>query len=300
MEMGQRMKVKFKSGFVTLTGRPNVGKSSLLNRIVGQKITIVSDKPQTTRDQLRGILTTPDYQIVWIDTPGIHKPLHQLGSQMVKTALGALHSGDVVLWLLDAEAGLTPADRRVAEALAEPGLPVLPVWNKADLLGPEAVLENPPGFPEALRVSAKTGAGVDRLIREIVQKLPAGPPFYPPEMVTDHPERFIVAEFVREQALRFTEEEVPHSVAVQVNEFKERDNGLIYIDAVIYVERDSQKGILIGAGGGRLKQIGQAARDQIETLLGASVYLNLWVKVREKWRNHPGSLKEFGYWEERE
>ncbi len=291
------MNKQFKSGFVTLIGRPNVGKSSLLNQVVGQKITITSDKPQTTRTQLRGILTHPDYQIVWIDTPGLHKPLHQLGAQMVKTAESALRSGDMVLWILDAAQGLTPADLKVSESLQGLELPVIPVWNKLDLLETDEVPEVP-GFNKPLAVSAVTGQGIPELLATVVDQLPLGPPFYPPEMVTDHPERFIAAEFIREQVLQFTQDEVPHSVAVQVDEFKERNNNRIYIEAVIYVERDSQKGILIGAKGERLKQIGQAARQNIETLLGTGVFLNLWVKVRDKWRNKQSSLREFGYWEQ--
>ncbi|TCL65289.1 GTP-binding protein Era [Hydrogenispora ethanolica] len=297
MDLGRMKEKQFKSGFATLIGRPNVGKSSLLNRIIGQKITITSDKPQTTRTQLRGILTQPGYQIVWIDTPGLHRPLHQLGTEMVKTAQAALRSGDLAVWVLDASQGLTPADLKVAEELRAANLPVLPVWNKMDLVHDEQLPELP-GFAAPLRVSARDGGGLPQLLAAVAEALPDGPPFYPPEMVTDHPERFIAAEFIREQVLNHTQEEVPHSVAVQVDEFKERDNGLIYIDAVIYVERDSQKGILIGAGGERLKQIGQAARADIQELLDAKVFLNLWVKVRDKWRNNRSALRDFGYWEQ--
>lgn len=291
------MDSKFKSGFATLLGRPNVGKSSLLNRIIGQKITITSDKPQTTRTQLRGILTQPDSQIVWIDTPGLHRPLHQLGAEMVKAAQAALHSGDLAVWVLDASQGLTPADQKVAGQLQGAGLPIIPVWNKIDLVETEE-LPALPGFRAPLAVSALDGRGLPELLRAVAEALPYGPPFYPPEMVTDHPERFIAAEFIREQVLNFTKEEVPHSVAVQVDAFKERENGIIYIGAVIYVERDSQKGILIGAGGERLKQIGQAARADIQELLDAKVFLNLWVKVRDKWRNSRSALREFGYWDQ--
>ncbi|NLW46126.1 MAG: GTPase Era [Firmicutes bacterium] len=290
----------FKSGFVALVGRPNVGKSTLLNKAVGQKITITSDKPQTTRNQLRGILTGPNYQIVWVDTPGLHRPLHQLGAKMVKTAQGALSQVDVVLWVLDAAAGFKPADRKVAEILSQIKQPLFVVWNKIDLLtGDQGPLVEPEEIEprKVLRVSAVSGAGVSDLIDSLVAELPNGPAYYPPEMVTDHPERFIVAEYIREQVLNHTEEEIPHSVAVQINDFVNRPNGQVYIEAVIYVERDSQKGIIIGAKGSRLKTIGAAARVEIEALLDAPVYLNLWVKVRKNWRNNDKNLQEFGYGE---
>jgi GTP-binding protein Era len=300
VELGEIMNNKFKSGFVALVGRPNVGKSSLLNSFIGQKITITSEKPQTTRNQLRGILTTDDYQVVWIDTPGLHKPLHQLGDQMNHAAKSVLSDVDVVLWVLDAAAGLTAADQKVAALLKDIEVPLLVLWNKNDLITPETVLpENPiSGFDKQFRVSAQTGQGLDELLAEIVDELPYGPAFYPPDQLTDHPERFIAGEFLREQVLRFTEDEVPHSIAVQVEEMKERSNGRIYINATIYVERDSQKGIIIGAKGERLKNIGQAARENLERLLDAPVYLSLWVKVRKNWRNNEVFLKEFGYWEE--
>lgn len=286
-----------KSGFVALVGRPNVGKSSLLNTFIGQKITITSDKPQTTRNQLRGILTGADYQIIWLDTPGIHRPLHQLGKQMLKQAQTALPNADLVLWVLDAASGYTASDQKVAAFLQEIKVLKMLVWNKADLLEPEVQLPEVPGFEKVFLVSARTGAGVDKLLQAVVAALPEGPFYYPPDQVADHPERFIVAELIREQVLVYTEEEVPHSVAVQVETLSQRTGGKIYIEANIYVERDSQKGILIGAGGGRLKKIGAAARQQIEAMLGAPVYLNLWVKVRRNWRNNERDLKEFGYWE---
>jgi GTP-binding protein Era len=295
--MEKRMK-DFKSGFAALVGRPNVGKSTLLNKAVGQKVTITSDKPQTTRNQLRGILTSPNYQIVWVDTPGLHRPLHQLGSKMVKTAQGALSQVDVVLWVLDAAAGFKPADRKVAEILSQIKQPLFVVWNKIDLLaGDQEALVVPEQIHprKVLRVSAVSGAGVPDLIDSLVAELPNGPVYYPPEMITDHPERFLVAEYIREQVLNQTEEEIPHSVAVQIDEFAKRPNGQVYIEAVIYVERDSQKGIIIGAKGSRLKAIGAGARVEIEALLEAPVYLNLWVKVRKNWRNNDQTLQEFGY-----
>jgi GTPase len=291
------MNHKFKSGFVGLVGRPNVGKSSILNLVVGQKITITSEKPQTTRNSLRGILTTDDYQVVWIDTPGLHKSLHQLGDQMNRAAKTVLFDVDIVLWVLDVSMGLTAADQKVADTLKGITAPVFVVWNKDDLVTPDSALPVLERFGKQFRVSAQTGQGMEGLLAEVVNQLPIGPAFYPPDQVTDHPERFIAAEFIREQVLRLTQDEVPHSIAVQVEEMKERTNGKIYINATIYVERDSQKGIIIGAKGERLKNIGQEARADLELMLDASVYLNLWVKVRKNWRNNEVALKEFGYWE---
>ena len=289
---------EYRSGFVALIGRPNVGKSTLLNRIIGQKITITSDKPQTTRNQLKGILSGPNYQIIWVDTPGLHKPLHLLGEQMVKTAQNALANVDLVLWVLDAAAGYRPADDKVAQLLSSTGQPLFAVWNKIDLATGDQELElGREGLPilKTFKVSALSGAGIEELIAGVVAQLPPGPAYYPPEMITDHPEQFIIAEYIREQVLNQTEEEIPHSVAVQIEEFKKRPNGQVYIAANIYVERDSQKGIIIGAKGGRLKAIGAAARVEIENLLDAPVYLDLWVKVRKNWRNSDKILREFGY-----
>lgn len=285
----------FKSGFVALIGRPNVGKSSLINTLVGQKIMITSEKPQTTRNQLRGILTKPEYQLVWIDTPGLHRPLHELGNRMVKSAQRALFSVDLALWILDASMGLTASDQKVMATLKGAEIPILVVWNKMDIVAEAKELPEIPGFEQVFEVSALTGAGLDSLLETVVAIVPEGPAFYPPEMVTDHPERFIAAEFVREQVLHHTSEEIPHAIAVQVEEFKERENGRVYIAAVIHVERDSQKGIVIGANGSKLKAIGQAARQDLEAMLGLPVYLDLWVKVRKNWRNNQNALKEFGY-----
>lgn len=288
-------KKSFKSGFVALAGRPNVGKSSMLNAFLGQKLVITSDKPQTTRKTLRGILTGPDYQIIWLDTPGLHRPQHELGNRMITSAKSALSGADLILWVLDATAGLTAADLKAAATLREAGSPVLVVWNKMDRLDAGSSTPELPGFPRVYHVSAATGAGLDQLLAAIVAALPEGPQYYSPELMTDHPERFIIAELIREQVLTLTEDEVPHSVAVQVESVKERSSGLTVVEAVIYVERDSQKGIIIGAGGRRLKTIGREARLNIEKLLDGPVFLSLWVKVRKNWRNDPAALKEFGY-----
>jgi GTP-binding protein Era len=288
-----------KSGFVALTGRPNVGKSSLVNTFVGQKITITSEKPQTTRNQLRGILTGDDFQIIWLDTPGLHRPLHQLGTQMVEQAQTALANVDLALWVLDAAAGFTPADHKVAAELQGVKIPLFVVWNKIDRIEAETALPEIPGFREVFRVSAHSGEGIAALLDAVIRVLPQGHFYYPPDQVADFPERFIAAELIREQVLAHTEEEVPHSVAVRVGEMKERPDGMVYIEAEVYVERDSQKGIIIGAKGSRLKQIGAAARKTVEEMLDAPVYLNLWVKVRKNWRNNERDLKEFGYWEKK-
>jgi GTP-binding protein Era len=289
--------VRSKSGFVALVGRPNVGKSSLINAALGQKIMITSDKPQTTRNQLRGILTGDNYQIIWLDTPGLHRPLHRLGAQMVEQTQSALLNVDLVLWLVDIADGYTPADRRVAAILANSSVPVYVVWNKIDLLDPGSSVTEIPGFDRVFQVSAHSGQGVAELLETVVRALPEGPFYYPSDQVADHPERFIVAELIREQVLAHTAAEVPHATAVIVDELQERSGGKVYIAANIFVERESQKGIIIGANGARLKKIGAAARPMIEELLAASVYLDLWVKVRKNWRNQEKDLKEFGYWE---
>ena len=294
------MKQGYKSGFVALAGRPNVGKSSLLNAFIGQKLMITSEKPQTTRNQLRGILTTDVYQIIWIDTPGLHHPQHLLGNQMVQITFGAFAGVDLILWILNAELGLTPGDLKVAETMRKLDVPVFAVWNKIDLVDAGSSRPSIPGFDRVFEVSAVTQNGLSGLLQETVALLPEGPQYYPPDAITDHPEKFIVAEFIREQVLQFTQEEIPHSVAIQVEQMKERPDGRVFIEAVIYVERDSQKGIIIGAGGQRLKQIGAAARLNIEQLLNTQAFLSLWVKVRKNWRNNAADLKEFGYWEPRE
>ncbi len=291
------MNNSFKSGFVALIGRPNVGKSSLLNALVGQKIVITSEKPQTTRNQLRGITTGMDYQIVWIDTPGLHRPLHQLGENMVRSTHAVFSGTDLVLWILDASIGITDDDRRAAEVIKANQLPIFGVWNKIDIKNAGVATEIT-DFKKVFEVSAVTGAGLTNLLEAVVADLPAGPQYYPAEMVTDHPERFIVAEFIREQVIRYTQEEIPHSVAVTIDQMTVRSNNRAYIEAVIYVERDTQKGIIIGAKGQRLKNIGSEARKSIEELLEMPVFLNLWVKVRKKWRNNQAALKEFGYGDE--
>lgn len=285
----------FHSGFVTLIGRPNAGKSSLLNRFVGTKVAIISDKPQTTRRQIQGVLTGEDYQAVFIDTPGIHRPLHRLGENMNRHAMAALDAVDLVFWVIDT-ARLREPDLMLAERLTSTESKVYAVFNKSDLtpsMEPQAYLTAcKVDFPW-LSVSAVTGEGIDRLIEVVREHLPLGPMYYPDGTLTDHPEQFIAAELVREAVLHHTQDEVPHSTAVVIEEMKERPDGKVYIRAVIYVERDSQKGIIIGAKGNLLKEMGSEARVEIENLLGSSVYLDLWVKSKKDWRNSPSLLRDW-------
>jgi GTP-binding protein Era len=292
----------FRSGFVTVVGRPNVGKSTLLNALLGEKMLIVSDKPQTTRNRIQCILTGEDYQVVFIDTPGIHKPRSLLGEGMVQTALDTLQEVDAVLFMVEANSEPGPGDRFVAEHLLAVHTPVFLVINKVDLVkGPQLVqLETHwqqllPGAAQVVHVSALTGYNLDYLRQQVVGVLPEGPQYYPEDMVIDQPERFIVAELVREKILHLTREEVPHAVAVVVDEMREREDDMVYVRATIYVERESQKGIIIGKHGVMLKAVGEAARGDIEKLLGSRIFLDLWVKTRRDWRNELSGLRQLGY-----
>ncbi len=288
---------------MAVVGRPNVGKSTLINRLLGQKVSIVSPKPQTTRNRLLGILTREDSQIVFLDTPGIHAPLHRLGEVLVETAAAALPDADAAVWVVDVAARPNDEDRQVAALLAgdRRRLPLILALNQCDRLLPEHVQENTAAYAAlapgaaALLVSAVRGDNLDLLVARVAAALPLGPQLYPEDQVTDQQVRFMAGELVREQALLNLRDEVPHSVAVQVNEFKERGQGVTYISAVIYVERASQKMIVLGKGGEMIKRIGQAARGQIEELLETKVYLDLWVKVRPKWRTNEEELRRLGY-----
>ncbi len=300
-----------RSGFVAVIGRPNVGKSTLLNRILGQKIAITSPKPQTTRDQLLGILTQEDAQILFLDTPGIHKPQHQLGEHMVKVATETIDDVDVVLWLIDINTPPTEEDQVIAELLVklarrskEKLAPLVLGLNKLDIPEAAALVEQRTAEYseiigdiqiETMAFSGLTGLGVDELLEELRELLPQGPRYYPADQVTDLQTRFIVAELVREQALHLLAQELPHSLAVVVDEFTERDENMTYISAVLYVERETQKPIVLGQGGKMIKRIGQRARPGIEELVGTKVYLELWVKVWEKWRKREGMLRRLGY-----
>ncbi|CAB3391217.1 maturation of 16S RNA and assembly of 30S ribosomal subunit GTPase [Kyrpidia spormannii] len=294
----------FRSGFAALVGRPNVGKSTLLNRLIGTKIAIMSDKPQTTRNRIRGVLTRENGQVIFLDTPGVHRPKHRLGDYMTRLALATLQEVDLVLFVIDVTSKFGPGEQVILDHLQGVETPVFLVINKIDLVSPGELLpmidEHRKRYPfrEVVPVSAVKGTNLDRLEERIFATLPEGPPYYPADQVTDHPESFIVAELVREQVLNLTREEVPHSVAVTVEEMTPRENGLLYIRAVVVTEKESQKAILIGREGGMLRRVGQRARREIEALLGSRVYLDLWVKVKKDWRNREPILRNFGYVED--
>lgn len=337
----QELSPDHRSGFVAVIGRPNVGKSTLLNRLLGQKIAITSPKPQTTRDQLMGVLTTDAYQAVFLDTPGIHKPSNKLGEYMMTVVNDTVVDADAILWLVDVHVPPKAEDRAIAEmlrAVAAKGKlpPVLIALNKLDTSGSVADLQgrkqeyldlfdwlpapvdtvpvdnaaNDEGEEataqadnqlstspavQAIPISALRGRNVDELLAMLIETLPQGPRYYPEDQVTDLQTRFIVAELIREKALMRLQQEVPHSIAVVVDEFSPRDENMTYISAVIYVERSSHKGIVLGSKGSKIKQIGQDARPEIEELVGTKVYLELWVKVWEKWRRKESMLRRLGY-----
>ena len=293
-------KKDFKSGFVALIGRPNVGKSTLLNYLVGQKVAIMSPQPQTTRNKISGIYTDDQEQIVFIDTPGIHKPKNKLDDFMDKSSYSALDEVDVVLFMVEPEpAG--KGDQNIAELLKKIKKPVFLVINKIDKVHPDELLsiidsyKNLGDFAEIVPISASQGNNVSELIKTIAKYLPEGPQFYDADQLTDRPEYFIVAELIREQVLKLTHEEVPHATAVVVDRMRDHEGGKLQVEATIYVERPGQKGIIIGKKGQMLKQIGIAARQEIEALLGEKVNLRLWVKVQKNWRSDPAFLKSIGY-----
>ncbi|HBK85981.1 MAG TPA: GTPase Era [Firmicutes bacterium] len=292
----------FRSGFVTVIGRPNVGKSTFLNTLLGEKFLIVSDKPQTTRNRIRCILTTREAQVVFIDTPGIHQPKSLLAEGMVQAALNTLQEVDAVVFMVDATEPLEAEDRYIAAQLAKINTPIFLVLNKVDLANDRqlARLETKwqkllPQAEAVAHTSALTGYNLDFLRQQLLAVLPEGPQYYPDDMVIDQPERFVVAELIREKILHLTHEEVPHAVAVVVDEMKEREAGHVYVRATIYVERESQKGIIIGKQGSMLKAIGESARTDIEHLLGSRTYLDIWVKTRKDWRNQQSGLRQLGY-----
>lgn len=292
----------FKSGFVSIIGRPNVGKSTFLNRVIGQKIAIMSDKPQTTRNKIQGVYTTEDVQTIFIDTPGIHKPKHKLGDFMMKVATNALREVDAILFMVNVTEPKGKGDDFIIEKLKELDTPIILVMNKVDLIHPNDIppiiesYKNELKFAAVVPISALQGNNVGPLLEEIAKILPEGPMYYPADQVTDHPERFIISEMIREKVLQKTRDEVPHSIAVAIDQIKTRENGnMVDVHATILIERDSQKGIIIGKRGALLKEIGSEARTDIEMLLGTKVYLNLWVKVQKDWRNKAGQLRELGF-----
>ena len=298
----EQEKKPFRSGFIAVVGRPNVGKSTLINSLMGQKLLIMSDKPQTTRNQLLCILTNESSQMLFLDTPGIHKPKHKLGEYMVAQAQKTLRDVDLTLFVVDALEERGPGENFILEYLANSEVPVILVVNKIDRLnGPEEVLSvidryaHTIPFVAVIPVSALEKTNLSKLTELIEAQLPEGPMLYPEDMVTDQPERFIAAEIIREKLLHVMREEVPHAIAVEIDEMQTRENDNVYIRGNIYVERESQKGIVIGTGGLVLKEVGRLARQEIETMVGNRVYLELWVKVRKDWRNKTGSLRSFGY-----
>jgi GTP-binding protein Era len=293
---------KFKSGFISIIGRPNVGKSTLLNALLGEKIAIISDKPQTTRNRILGIVNQPGAQLVFMDTPGIHKPMHKMNEYMVQTALRTYNEVDVILMLVEATEQPGGGDRFIIETLADIKTPVFLLINKVDLIKKDALLpliqacSKLYNFAEIIPVSAlKNDLG--GLIEAILKRLPQGPKYFPDDQLTDQPERFIVSEMIREKVFELTKEEIPYSSAVVIEEMKEEPE-ITHIHAVIYVERDSQKGILIGKGGDMLKEIGTRARKDAEKLLGTKIFLKLLVKVKKGWREDERQLKNFGILQE--
>jgi GTPase len=294
-----------KSGFISIIGRPNVGKSTFLNRVIGQKIAIMSDKPQTTRNKVQGVLTTNDAQLIFIDTPGIHKPKHKLGDFMMKVAQNTLKEVDIVLFMVNAEEGFGRGEEFILEKFQSIKTPVFLVINKIDLVHPDKLMEiivsykERYPFAEIIPISALEGNNLDALLNVIKKYIPEGPQYYPADQVTDHPERFIVSELIREKALHLTREEIPHSLAVVIEKMERlEEKDVVHVMATIIVERDSQKGIIIGKQGSMLKEIGKRSRVDIENLLGTKVFLELWVKVQKDWRNKMSQLRDFGFRED--
>ena len=289
----------FKSGFIAIVGRPNVGKSTLLNALVGEKVAIVSNRPQTTRNRLMGIVCGDSYQMVFVDTPGIHKPRTQLGNYMMQAVQEGMEGIDALAVLVDVTA-VGPNDREIAESMARKKVPVLLLLNKIDLIHPQELLRiidifKDMGFSAILPISAKTGEGLNTLRKELLGHMPYGPKYFPDDMLTDQPERVLCAELIREKALLHLRDEVPHGIGVEILRMEKKSERLMEIHADIYCERDSHKAIIIGKHGAMLSQIGKEARVDIESLLGMRVNLQLWIKVRPDWRNSKADLRTLGY-----
>ncbi|EJO7194011.1 GTPase Era [Staphylococcus pseudintermedius] len=295
---------EYKSGFVTIIGRPNVGKSTFVNRVIGHKIAIMSDKAQTTRNKIQGVMTQQDAQIVFLDTPGIHKPKHKLGDYMMKVAKNTLSEIDAVMFMVNVNEEIGRGDEYIMEMLKTVKTPVFLVLNKIDLVHPDALMprieqyQRYMDFAEIIPISALEGHNVDHFINVLKSYLPEGPQYYPDGQISDHPEQFVVSELIREKILQTTSEEIPHAIGVNVERMTQESENRVHIEAVIYVERDSQKGIVIGKGGKKLKEVGKRARLDIEHLLGSKVYLDLWVKVQKDWRNKSSFIKQMGYVED--
>lgn len=291
----------FKSGFVAVVGRPNVGKSTLINALIDDKIVIVSDKAQTTRNRIVCVYTDEKKQIVFMDTPGIHKPKHKLGEFMVDQAVDSLREVEAVLFVVAANEKRGPGDNFVIEQLRKVNVPVFLIVNKIDTMEKQDLLEaivsyeNSYPFEAVVPISAKEKDNIEEVVNLLEKHLPEGPKYFPDDMITDQPERLIISDIVREKILLQTHDEIPHAIAVDVDEMKTRDDGTTYVRATIYVERDSQKGIIIGKQGAMLKTIGRQARGDVERLLATKVFLDLWVKVKKDWRNKSGMLSELGY-----
>lgn len=292
---------RFKSGFISIVGRPNVGKSTLMNHILGEKVAITSDKVQTTRNKIQGVYTTDSSQMVFIDTPGIHKPHHRLGQRMVDMALSSLNEVDVILFVVNVTQKKGSGDQFIMNQLKGVNTPVILVLNQIDRVSPNDLpsiatsYQSNLNFEGIVPISALQGNNIAKLLETIETYLEPGPQYYPSDQLTDHPEYFIVSELIREKILELTEEEIPHSVAVQIESMKRRNDRIIDVSALIIVERNSQKGIIIGKGGRMIREIGSRARQDIERLLGDQIFLDLFVKVSKNWRNKPVRLEELGY-----
>ena len=295
-----------KSGFVSIIGRPNVGKSTFMNRVIGHKIAIMSDKAQTTRNKIQGVMTREDAQIIFLDTPGIHKPKHKLGDYMMRVAKNTLSEIDAIMFMVNVNEDIGRGDEYIMEMLKNVKTPVFLVLNKIDLVHPDALMpkiekyKTYMDFTEIVPVSALEGLNVDHFIDVLKDYLPKGPKYYPDDQISDHPEQFVVGEIIREKILHLTSEEIPHAIGVNVDRMIKESEERVRIEATIFVERDSQKGIVIGKGGKKLKEVGKRARRDIEMLLGSKVYLELWVKVQKDWRNKVNFIRQMGYVEDQD
>ena len=295
-----------KSGFVSIIGRPNVGKSTFVNRVIGHKIAIMSDKPQTTRNKIQGVITQEDAQIIFLDTPGIHKPKHKLGDYMMRVARNTLAEIDAIMFMVNINEEIGRGDEYIMEMLKHVDTPVFLVLNKIDLVHPDDLMpkieqyQTYMDFTETVPISALEGHNVDHFIEVLKSYLPEGPKYYPDDQISDHPEQFVVSELIREKILHLTSEEIPHSIGVNVDRMIKESESRVRIEATIFVERNSQKGIVIGKGGKKLKEVGKRARLDIEHLLGSKVYLELWVKVQKDWRNKVNFIRQMGYIEDQD